>query len=177
MKIDLTKLESPLRFDERLTVAPERLENELVTAPVAVRLEGEVRPHGEFFTVTGRSDISGCLACGRCLDEVDWSDTDIFTVRYRLSPAAETAADELALDEEDLEVVVLEGSDLRLEELAAEQVLLALPMRFVCAESCAGLCPECGANLNQQGACRCEPERDPRWEALAELIENSGSSS
>lgn len=175
MTIDLTKLESPLRFDECVTVPAERLDNELVTSPMTVRLEGEVRPHGEFFTVSGRSDVSGSLACVRCLDDVAWHDTDDFVVRVRLTPLHDNAGEEVALEDEDLEVVVLQDGEFRLEELAAEQVLLGLPMRFVCDESCAGLCPQCGADRNVESACRCEPETDPRWKALADLKDDSPS--
>jgi uncharacterized protein len=170
--IDLTKLESPRRFDERQSVAPERLDNELVVEPMAVRLEGVVRPQGEFFTVAGRSSVSGMLACSRCLEAVEWRESDEFSIRYRLSPFAEATTDDMALDDDDLEVVVLDGGELSLEELAAEQVLLALPMRFVCSDDCAGLCPQCGANRNIEGACRCAPETDPRWNALAELAKS-----
>ena len=59
---------------------------------------------------------------------------------------------------------------LDLSDMAAEQVLLALPMRVVCAEECAGLCPQCGGNRNLEGACRCEPETDPRWAALRDIV-------
>ncbi|MBD3871697.1 MAG: DUF177 domain-containing protein, partial [Acidobacteria bacterium] len=48
---------------------------------------------------------------------------------------------ELGLNEDELDVAFLEGDTLDFAELAAEQILLALPMRVVCDESCAGLCP------------------------------------
>ena len=41
-----------------------------------------------------------------------------------------------------------------------EQFQLALPMSRLCAQSCRGLCPECGANLNCT-ECGCQP----KWEA------------
>ena len=60
---------------------------------------------------------------------------------------------------------------LELSDVAAEQVLLALPMRIICDEACAGLCPRCGNNRNVEGACRCEPEVDPRWDAIRGLAD------
>jgi uncharacterized protein len=84
-------------------------------------------------------------------------------------PEAMEGCDEVDLDEEELDVVFLEEPILDLEQLAIEQVALALPMRFVCSEECAGLCPRCGANLNEADSCTCEPEVDPRWEALKGL--------
>lgn len=35
-----------------------------------------------------------------------------------------------------------------------EELLLQLPMALLCSEDCRGLCPECGANLND-GDCSC----------------------
>ena len=58
---------------------------------------------------------------------------------------------------------------LDLTEAIRQYALLALPMKLLCQESCAGLCPSCGHNLNQ-GACNCPPEAgDPRWPELNEL--------
>ena len=97
-----------------------------------------------------------------------WSPEEKFAVEYRRRDA-HPDEDEVALDEGDLDVAFLTDDALDLSRLAAEQVLLALPMRAVCDDECAGLCPRCGANRNVQGACRCEPDTDPRWEALRGL--------
>lgn len=56
-----------------------------------------------------------------------------------------------------------------LEPLAREVVLLELPQAPLCRDDCRGLCPRCGADLNE-GPCDCVPEaRDPRWAALDAL--------
>ena len=57
-----------------------------------------------------------------------------------------------------------------------EFVELAMPVRILCSEDCAGLCPSCGANRNLVEECGCEPEIDPRWSALAALKDGDGSS-
>ena len=50
-----------------------------------------------------------------------------------------------------------------------EQFYLALPMKPLCRESCRGLCPECGTNLNT-GTCSCVREwTDPRLDGLRAL--------
>ena len=74
-----------------------------------------------------------------------------------------------AIGAANLDIVFIEDMSYDLKDLAAEQVLLTLPMRVVCSEDCAGLCPNCGGNRNIDGACSCEPEIDPRWEALRGL--------
>ena len=176
MKIDISSLEQePLFFDERLSVESERLDTEGVTAPVAVHLEGEVRPDGDAVTAFGRFRAEGELACSRCLEKALWKVDEPFSVDYR-RPSTAPLDDEIGLDEDDLDVSFLEGEELDLLELAAEQVLLTLPMRILCNENCAGLCPTCGANRNRDSACECPPEVDPRWKAL-EGLAGSGSES
>ena len=57
---------------------------------------------------------------------------------------------------------------LDLTEAIRQYALLAIPMKPVCRTDCAGLCPNCGHNLNY-GPCNCPPqEADPRWSKLIE---------
>jgi len=57
---------------------------------------------------------------------------------------------------------------LDLTEAIRQYALLAIPMKPLCKASCAGLCPNCGYNLNQ-GPCNCPPqEADPRWSKIRE---------
>jgi len=59
-----------------------------------------------------------------------------------------------------------EGDEIDLTPLVHEQIILALPTRPLCGESCRGLCPRCGANLNA-GACGCPAAPpDPRLAVL-----------
>ena len=52
-----------------------------------------------------------------------------------------------------------------------DAVAEAVPATLLCREDCAGLCPQCGADLNA-GPCGCEQEEhDPRWDALKSVAE------
>ena len=67
------------------------------------------------------------------------------------------------------EYVVPEGKQmLELHDAVREELILAMPGSVVCQESCKGLCPSCGADLNP-GPCDCKPATDPRWQALDAL--------
>ena len=47
-----------------------------------------------------------------------------------------------------------------------ESIYTLIPTKILCREDCKGLCPECGANLNE-GSCSCKRDNiDPRLEAL-----------
>ena len=51
-----------------------------------------------------------------------------------------------------------------------EAVVLEMPIKYLCADSCAGICPGCGADLNE-GACGCgDKPADPRWGPLKKLL-------
>ena len=48
---------------------------------------------------------------------------------------------------------------------AREEWLLAVPAFSLCREDCKGLCPRCGADLNER-PCDCADTTDARWDAL-----------
>jgi uncharacterized protein len=53
---------------------------------------------------------------------------------------------------------------------ARDAFVLAIPVQVLCREDCAGLCPECAADLNEAGPEHShEREPDPRWAKLREL--------
>ena len=58
-----------------------------------------------------------------------------------------------------------------IDELVVTDVLLELPSKNLCSDSCKGLCPKCGANLNEK-TCGCSTTiTDPRLEVLKQLLE------
>ena len=64
----------------------------------------------------------------------------------------------------------LTGELLDLDHWAQDALLLAMPLRVLCKEDCAGLCAICGADLNSE-TCGCVVETvDERWSALRDLL-------
>lgn len=55
---------------------------------------------------------------------------------------------------DETETYLLQGDQLDLEPLVRDAVLLGLPQAPLCEEGCSGLCPTCGAELDQ-GPCGC----------------------
>jgi uncharacterized protein len=67
------------------------------------------------------------------------------------------------------ETYPLQHEDVDLDPLIREALALALPLTPLCRADCQGICPTCGADLNE-GPCGCPPAgRDPRWAALDDL--------
>ena len=61
------------------------------------------------------------------------------------------------------------GDELDLGAWARDALALALPAQLKCRPDCAGLCPRCGANLNEEPSHAHEREPDARWAKLSEL--------
>jgi uncharacterized protein len=73
--------------------------------------------------------------------------------------------------EDDGEIRVLPANEVELDlgEPIREELVLAAPTYTLCDPECKGLCPHCGADLNET-TCDCgAAEPDPRWDALRAL--------
>jgi len=136
-----------------------------IKAPVQVSLL-YYRAGSEVF-VSGTLDAATTAACSRCVEEFDLPSHRRF--RYVLAPKATNDENDLALRAEDLEFSFYQGDEIDLTPLIREQALLALAERPLCREECRGLCPQCGANLNE-GDCGCIiGGLDPRLAVLRNL--------
>ena len=118
-----------------------------------------------FFQGSLHGDVHG--ACARCLEDYTFPlQRDfrlVLTPRAAAVGGAELSADDLALS-------TYEGEEIDVTPLVYEEAILALPTRPLCAEDCRGLCPRCGANLNQV-ACGCPAAPpDPRLAVLHTLV-------
>ena len=107
------------------------------------------------------------LNCSRCLNEFETVLKNDFAVVFvREIPEPEKTADEIALNDEDLGLIAFFGDQIDLHEAVQEQAVMAFPIKFLCRPDCRGLCPKCGADLNQ-GDCTCEkPTGHPAFTAL-----------
>jgi uncharacterized protein len=126
--------------------------------PVDVRLRAAYAGSGE---VVVRGKVSGALAqeCRRCLRPVTSRLDEEVTLVYSANVTSEDS------DEGDA-YPLPERGELDLSEALRGELILAANPYVVCDPACRGLCPRCGANLNE-GACGCTAEEvDPRWESL-----------
>lgn len=118
--------------------------------------------------VRAHLDTTAQQTCSRCLEAFQCVATIELEEEF-LSPAE----GEQAVAPESLEIetpfTIDEKQVLDLEEAMRQYQILAQPMKPLCQSNCAGLCPQCGANLNL-GPCGCPATAvDPRWEALKGL--------
>jgi uncharacterized protein len=106
---------------------------------------------GDLVSVRGQVRSSALLECVRCLRSFE------LPLAVDLIVVADRAGGRARL-EEDLEaddyMMFHDGRQLDLREQVRETLLLELPITPHCREDCRGLCPRCGADLNQ-GPCGC----------------------
>lgn len=119
---------------------------------------------GETIYVRGNLQCQMSRECSRCLEPATVSTGGEFA--YTLVPEKTEAAQDLELSAEELETGCYRGDFIDLTSILCEQIILLAPMKFLCAENCRGLCPQCGVNLNT-GSCSCLSEKvDDRLAAL-----------
>jgi uncharacterized protein len=70
---------------------------------------------------------------------------------------------------EELTTQYVADDRLDLSGWARDASALELPDKILCRPDCAGLCPVCGRNLNDEPHTHDEELVDPRWSGLAEL--------
>lgn len=129
----------------------------LDTAPAHAALRAESVIEG--ILVTGRIEAKTKLECARCLKgfrgEVELEVCELF-----VAPGHESVDDD---------AYRVSGTDIDLEPMVRDALVLALPLNPLCEEACGGLCVRCGRAL-VSGSCDCEQEElDPRWAALSQL--------
>ena len=162
---------------------------QLLRSPVGTerdyRIEGSIGAEGEAAEMvvwggvnllrTPRSVLAKCrltadteLTCSRCLSLFHL--TLKVNIEEEYLPTVDVVSGSyLPPPEEPGTFTIDEHHILDLTEAVRQYVLMALPMKPLCREDCAGLCPQCGRNLNE-GPCGCPvQDTDPRWSALRKL--------
>lgn len=110
--------------------------------------------------VTGKVGLN----CDRCLEPVNLSVNETTTVVYR--------PDGNDTEDPDVKPLSRDQTIVDLTPEVVDTIRLAIPMKVVCADTCKGLCPTCGVNLNLT-SCGCTNDSiDPRWEKLLKLKNN-----
>jgi uncharacterized protein len=133
------------------------------TRPVKVLLEFTRRE--KEVLLRGRAETSVSLECGRCLDPMERPLSARVTVEF--VPPEEKRPEE---DGENAYFVEYSGFDLPVGEELRQELELAVPANPVCMEGCKGLCPVCGANLNQKDCGHRPQEGQGALAKLADLL-------
>lgn len=121
--------------------------------PHPVNVDLEIQKRTDHIRIQGSISGSLQLSCHRCLSPFMWTleeNVDVYLIEEERAPREE----EVELDVEDIDYEFFDGEVIEIDDLVAEQIFLAIPLKVLCSETCLGLCPRCGANLNEE-SCRC----------------------
>ena len=162
MKIELLQLlkhEGATVSLEDVSFSPEELElsreDAVLSEPVTVT-GSFVNLGSDVISFDARGTYLLQLECARCLKR--------FSRRYPFE------IHEIFREKEDWENFLADGL-IDVTAIVREGILFGMESRYLCREDCKGLCPQCGQDLNE-GACRCEPEPDPRLSVLKTLLKD-----
>ena len=107
--------------------------------------------------------------CNRCLGQFTCPMT--FTLEEEYFPVINiVTGTPVSVADEPGSFTIDEHHTIDLTEAVRQYALLALPMKLLCREDCAGICARCGHNLNL-GSCDCSSQEiDPRLAKLKNLV-------
>ncbi|MBI3332668.1 MAG: DUF177 domain-containing protein [Candidatus Omnitrophica bacterium] len=133
MKVRLSEIPSEgLTLSEPFDPAAMNLQTPEITFPAPLKVTALFQKERDTLFVRVEAQGERTMVCGRCLE----SYSDPYEGRFDLGYSVKG-------------LVVLDlTDDIR------QEILLTYPVVFLCKESCLGLCPACGKNLNT-GACSC----------------------
>ena len=124
------------------------------------RAAGNVSNSAGVLTFSANVDAVCVCVCARCLKEFD------YPVHKRLSADLTESG-----EGENPDGYFLLGDKVDLNEIIVSEFVLDMDERLFCREDCAGLCSECGFDLND-GSCPCKAKIDPRLAVLGQLLDN-----
>lgn len=172
MIIDLSSLRQNPGRTQALSLESENLEGLTEGLSLAGKIHLDGMLTGKDRSVAFAAHVTAVIGtvCDRCLKPLSYA------LDFELSETLMSAHDVDVLvahgaDREQLETEnwIYNDAHLDLNYLVLDAILTQLPLRHLCRPDCKGLCPHCGADLND-GPCDCEnTEIDPRWAILAQL--------
>ncbi|MHA6509946.1 YceD family protein [Tessaracoccus sp. MC1679] len=140
--------------------APADMGTEVIGVPQDTDIELDLRFEAvtEGVLVTGTATVELHGQCARCLDDIE-EQASFDVQELYFYPGNEIDTDESLIVDETID----------LDEALRDAVVLELPFTPLCEDDCLGLCPTCGADLNDDPDHTHGLQVDPRWEKLTGL--------
>ncbi len=125
------------------------------------------RLQSRYYKFTGSVKAVAVLVCGKCMGEYEYEAE--FPVELHFSQK------EKAIDD-DLDMYYTDGDTISFDEAVQTNLIMNIPARRQCSDTCKGVCPHCGVNLNIK-CCDCGNKADDfadidsRFAALKDFFE------
>jgi uncharacterized protein len=152
LRINISKLSDGIH-EYKFKVEPRQLGlDERFNKPLNVNARLDKATNKIFLTSDLETDAD--VECDRCLNPFLHHLQTSYNVLYTYEDRDITVN-----DSDDVQVISIDKVYLDLAEDVRQYLLLAMPIKLVCKDECAGLCPTCGKNLNDI-KCNCKTEED-----------------
>jgi len=123
-----------------------------VRCEVLLKRDGDAR-----ILLTGRIRTTVALDCDRCTESYSLQLDDSFKLDFEYAPEKSADQGEHECSSSEMDMIYLKEPVIDLFEILTQQIFLMIPEKNLCSESCKGLCPCCGINLNRE-TCDCKKE-------------------
>lgn len=148
MIIDIKKLKQSGKEECSFHFETE-MEGDIITLPDAkfhspVSITGTLTISGKSAFVIGEIEYKLDALCSRCLKETLYESVVDFDEEFTEDKTVEDA-------------YIYSRGLVDLTEMVREKIILSMPVSVLCKEDCKGICPTCGANLNETN-CNCNKE-------------------
>lgn len=129
-----------------------------------VNVLGDISNNGKSLILRAKCAGTMLTQCARCMKEIT------VPIAFKLDENLVQGDDGNSYDED---VIVFAGTAIEIDGIVADGFLMNVGGKYLCREDCRGLCPHCGADLNE-GECGCDSDTiDPRWAALVDIMKNN----
>lgn len=164
MIVDIDRLpRKGLKISKNFELLHDEIIEEDAVFLLPVHADISVKKVGEEVYVKGKIKTLLSFVCSRCLVPFEFPVDSDFDLIY-LPEELEVAKEELNSD--DLNTSFYYSRKIDLKEVVLEQLNLTFPVKPLCSETCQGICPVCGKNINS-GDCSCvTKDSDTRLEKL-----------
>ena len=126
-----------------------------------VNFIGHVENNDDILKLSGKLRVNYATVCFRCLNEINGSLDLAINENF-------TKVDKL----KDIEAYTYESKYIEIDKMLIDNIILNIPMKQLCIESCKGLCQRCGNNLNEK-SCDCKDDNiNPNLEVLKNYFKN-----
>lgn len=166
IKINVAEIKRRLVGEKTLAydLTPEELDIQSKDMDIIgdIRCDGSISNAGDVLLLQVAMSARVRRTCGRCLKEFTAVTKAEVVEKFYPASAENVENDAFVYDSDVIDIT----------EPLREGLLLAEPMQALCKPDCRGLCPVCGADLND-GDCGCDRSTvDPRLAALKQFIKN-----
>lgn len=154
-------IESSIKIDGSIDIRSMEYRGDEIRFLSPVKVDGTVTNSGDYLLLQGSISSTLLLKCSRCLEDFKYDLKTDFEERLSNNHKSGSESDD---------TIYFTGDIIELDQIVMSNLLLSLPMRFLCSEDCRGIYH--GSTMNSGGGDSGEHMTDPRFDVLRGLFKD-----